>query len=120
MLIAHSISTFIAQKYLESYALKGLVLINPVPPVPCETVKSLINFHEFAVKQIEKKTENQISTVPIDEDEQLEKIIKFYYRCDDIENMKLAPFPLHFMRSLLDPKISLNLEKGMYTETLFF
>lgn len=118
MVIAHSISTFIAQKYLESYALKGLVLINPVPPVPCETVKSLVNFHEFAEKHIEKKVENQISAVQIDEDEKLEKITKFYYRCDDIKNMKLAPFPLHFMRSLLDPKISLNLEKGMYIEIL--
>ena len=103
---------------MESYALKGLVLINPVPPVPCETVKSLISFHEFAEKQIEKKTENQISTVPIEEDEKLENITKIYYRCDNIKNMKLKPFPSHFMRSLLDPKISLNLEKGMYIEVL--
>jgi pimeloyl-ACP methyl ester carboxylesterase len=32
VLIAHSMSSFVAQKYLESYALSGLVLVNPLPP----------------------------------------------------------------------------------------
>ena len=32
VLVAHSVSTYAAQKYLESYALTGLILVNPVPP----------------------------------------------------------------------------------------
>lgn len=32
VLVAHSLSTFVAQKYLESYALSGLILVNPIPP----------------------------------------------------------------------------------------
>lgn len=32
ILIAHSVSTYTAQKFLESYALRGLVLVNPLPP----------------------------------------------------------------------------------------
>lgn len=31
IMIAHSAATFVAQKYLESYALSGLVLVNPFP-----------------------------------------------------------------------------------------
>jgi pimeloyl-ACP methyl ester carboxylesterase len=32
ILVAHSASTYPAQKFLESYAVRGLVLVNPVPP----------------------------------------------------------------------------------------
>lgn len=31
VLIVHSMSSFVAQKYLESYALSGLIMVNPVP-----------------------------------------------------------------------------------------
>lgn len=31
VVIAHSVSTFVMQKYLESHALSGLVLVNPLP-----------------------------------------------------------------------------------------
>lgn len=37
ILIAHSMSTFIAQKYLESYPASGIILVNPLP-VNCSTV----------------------------------------------------------------------------------
>ena len=32
VVVAHSLSTFVVQKYLESFALSGLVLVNPIPP----------------------------------------------------------------------------------------
>lgn len=32
IMVAHSMSTFAAQKYLESFALSALVLVNPIPP----------------------------------------------------------------------------------------
>lgn len=32
IVVAHSLSTFVVQKYLESFALSGLVLVNPIPP----------------------------------------------------------------------------------------
>ena len=32
IIISHSISTFVAQKYMESYSASALVLINPIPP----------------------------------------------------------------------------------------
>ena len=31
IMVAHSLSSFVAQKYLESHALAGLVLMNPLP-----------------------------------------------------------------------------------------
>jgi pimeloyl-ACP methyl ester carboxylesterase len=38
VLVAHSMSTYMIQKYLESYALSGLVLVNPIPPFSAPTV----------------------------------------------------------------------------------
>jgi hypothetical protein len=32
LIIAHSLSSYYAQKYLESYAASGLILYNPLPP----------------------------------------------------------------------------------------
>ena len=32
VLVAHSASSFLAQKFLESYSAQGLVLVNPWPP----------------------------------------------------------------------------------------
>ena len=32
VMVAHSMASFVAQKYLESYALAALVLVNPIPP----------------------------------------------------------------------------------------
>ena len=58
-MITHSLSSFIAQKYLESYSLKGLVLINPVPPVHTETVKNLL-LRGSKCTEIVKNNENVI------------------------------------------------------------
>lgn len=42
LLVAHSGSTFIAQKYLESFAAAGLVLLNPWPPHPKRVAEQLL------------------------------------------------------------------------------
>jgi len=41
VVVAHSLSTFVAQKYLESFALSGLVLVNPIPPTAHQTLAKL-------------------------------------------------------------------------------
>ena len=99
-MVAHSVSSFIAQKYLESYALKGLVLVNPVPPVPVETVRSLISVYQDCSRRLDLNDRQKMSVAT-----------KAYYNltCEDIE---FVPFPLNFMNSLVDPKVSLNLEGG--------
>lgn len=43
VLIAHSMSSFLAQKYLESYAASGLILVNPLP-INCS--RSLAILHD--------------------------------------------------------------------------
>jgi pimeloyl-ACP methyl ester carboxylesterase len=40
ILVAHSAATYAAQKFLESYAVRGLVLVNPVPPKSAREVLS--------------------------------------------------------------------------------
>jgi pimeloyl-ACP methyl ester carboxylesterase len=40
VVVCHSLSTFAAQKYLESFSLSGLVLVNPFPPHPEATFLS--------------------------------------------------------------------------------
>jgi len=39
ILVAHGVGTFVAQKYLESYAASGLVMIAPFPPHPRTTLE---------------------------------------------------------------------------------
>ena len=41
MLIAHGVGAFVAQKYLESYAASGLVLVAPFPPSPSSVLPRL-------------------------------------------------------------------------------
>ncbi len=43
ILVAHSLSTFLAQKYLESFALSGLILVNPITPYPSRAAANLLN-----------------------------------------------------------------------------
>lgn len=43
VLIAHSMSSFLVQKYLESYAASGLILVNPLP-INC--TRSLAILHD--------------------------------------------------------------------------
>lgn len=42
IMIAHSLSSFVAQKYLESYALAGLIMVNPIPPDPAKSSTLLL------------------------------------------------------------------------------
>lgn len=56
IMVAHSMSTFAAQKYLESYALSGLVLVNPFPP---SNARHTLN-QWFAQQQAIADTLNQV------------------------------------------------------------
>ncbi len=41
VLVAHSLSSFVAQRFLESYPLAGLVLVNPIPDDPAHCATTL-------------------------------------------------------------------------------
>ncbi len=42
ILVTHSVSTFIAQKFLESYSASALVMVDPIPPIHNDFMKKLI------------------------------------------------------------------------------
>lgn len=42
VMITHSLSSFVAQKYLESFSVAGLVMINPYPPAPTSAFKAML------------------------------------------------------------------------------
>lgn len=108
-MIAHSVSSFIAQKYLESYALKGLVLVNPVPPIPEKVVQPLINLY--------KKCEEKINLIPpANNDEKTSLVTQCYYNLES-QRLESVPFQLNFMNSLMEPKAKLSLEGGTYVRT---
>jgi pimeloyl-ACP methyl ester carboxylesterase len=110
VMIAHSVSSFIAQKYLESYALKGLVLVNPVPPVPGKVVKPLINLYE--------KCEEKFNLIPPANNEEITSLVTQCYYNLDSQGLESVPFPLNFMNSLMEPKAKLSLEGGTYVRIL--
>ena len=66
VLIAHSLSSYIAQKYLESYSLAGLILVNPVPMEPQQCVSALLK--EWNAVIFKNKNESN------------ENLIRHYYR----------------------------------------
>jgi pimeloyl-ACP methyl ester carboxylesterase len=43
VLVTHSIGTFIGQKYLESFPLSGLIMVNPIPPASGGTLRKLMS-----------------------------------------------------------------------------
>ena len=130
VIVAHSISSFIAQKYLESYSLKGLVLINPVPPVHTETVRNLLenekyckfntnNHKVLCTNTIEKNNEIQENN-EIEENNLLSPFSQLYYNVKHPIQFNLGShiyqkktFPIKFMENLLiDQDAPLRLEKG--------
>ena len=130
VIVAHSISSFIAQKYLESYSLKGLVLINPVPPVHTETVRNLLenekyckfntnNHKVLCTNVIEKNNEIQENN-EIEENNLLSPFSQLYYNVKHPIQFNLGShiyqkktFPIKFMENLLiDQDAPLRLEKG--------
>ena len=130
VIVAHSISSFIAQKYLESYSLKGLVLINPVPPVHTETVRNLLenekycklntnNHKVLCTNVIEKNNEIQENN-EIEGNNLLSPFSQLYYNVKDPIQFNLGShiyqkknFPIKFMENLLiDQDAPLRLEKG--------
>lgn len=46
--VSHSLSSFIAQKYLESYSLKGLIMVNPIPPNHLNAVKNILTHKKIS------------------------------------------------------------------------
>ena len=106
VLVAHSLSSFIGQKYLESYSLKGLVLVNPIPPAHTEVVQNLLIRHKNC--EINFK-ENLFSS------EDKNKFTQAYYNLES-EVQDSTPFPKLFMENILaDKNAFLRLEKGKYT-----
>ena len=44
LLISHSFSTLVCQRYLESYPALGMIMINPIPPNPIRVIRRIRNF----------------------------------------------------------------------------
>lgn len=73
VLVAHSISTFVAQKYLESYALSGLILVNPIPPSATPALAALKSKWESSLRA------SQITSLESSSGEQLCDTLLRYY-----------------------------------------
>ena len=118
MIVAHSISSFIAQKYLESYSLKGLVLINPIPPVHTETVRNLLENEKYW--KLNTNNLQHLSTNAMEENNLISTFSQLYYNIKDPIQFNLDThiyqkknFPINFMTNLLnDEDAPLRLEKG--------
>jgi pimeloyl-ACP methyl ester carboxylesterase len=97
VLVAHSVSSFVGQKYLESYSLKGLVLVSPVPPS-----------HADAVGRLLKK----FNTITADDKGDSQVAMKGYYNLEQ-EVLDPPEFPAQFMENIIaDKNAFLRLEKG--------
>ena len=118
MIVAHSISSFIAQKYLESYSLKGLVLINPIPPVHTETVRNLLENEKYW--KLNTNDLQHLSTNAMEQNNLISTFSQLYYNIKDPIQFNLDThvyqkknFPINFMTNLLnDEDAPLRLEKG--------
>lgn len=93
IIISHSISTYISQKYLESYAASALVLINPIPPT--NHMKSISKLYE-----IKSNTDNDF--------------IKKYY-CNSLLNddNNEYSYPSFIENIKSNPNVIVNLEHGI-------
>lgn len=73
--ITHSLSTFVGQKYLESFPLKGLVMINPIPPSTADnTMSELHNRWKRSMQYLCSKGGSSLS-----KEEFLDKTVRLYY-----------------------------------------
>lgn len=62
LLIAHSFSCLVAQKFLESYSLKGLIMIDPIPPrKTLEFIEKMAATHDEAYKDHFEKSSSSSS-----------------------------------------------------------
>jgi pimeloyl-ACP methyl ester carboxylesterase len=97
ILVAHGVGTFVAQKYLESYAASGLVMIAPFPPHPKNTLKRIIG---ATLKDL----------LPVDSSGVLE----------DLNHLvKLEPDPSGLLQDAARPENVLNLEPlGQFMDVL--
>jgi hypothetical protein len=96
IVISHSLSSFISQKFLESFSLTGLIMVNPIPPSPNRSSASMLSLYNA-------KKGNLLS----------------YYGVEDNNNnnnniiLKDSYFPSKLLNSLcVDSSSSLNLEAG--------
>ena len=55
ILVAHGLGAFVAQKFLESYAAAGLVLVSPFPPLPQRPARRLLEALQKAREEQEQR-----------------------------------------------------------------
>ncbi len=90
ILVTHSVSSFIAQKFLESYSASALVLIDPVPPLHNDYMKKLIAHYNHAPNSVD------------------------YYNSNHDDKFHLDKFPIEFLKYLhSDSTITVSLESGV-------
>jgi len=94
IIISHSIGTFVAQKYLESYSASALILINPIPPQ--NHTKSISKLYEI------KSSINNTN-----------KFVQKYYKNNNIYNDDISSsncFPPFIGIIKSDPSAAVNIE----------
>lgn len=105
VIVAHSISTFIVQKYIESFSVAGLVLINPVPPVSYDNVTKMLLHHW--TKSI---TDNSLSSV---------EYLMNYYNIKITDNCSVNEFSGHQYQHLIsDGSKALPVHPKLLTDLL--
>jgi len=61
LMVAHSLGTLCALKFLESYSISGLVMLNPLPPLaPSETISTLLQEHSEESIDAEQSTVREL------------------------------------------------------------
>lgn len=126
---------------MESYSLKGLVLINPIPPVHTETVRNLLENEKYCRLKIDNN-DDSVNHINYDNDRNnkngtikdliadncfLTPFSQLYYNIKDPIEMNIGThvyqtnsFPTNFMKNLVtDKEATLRLEKGECTPRNF-
>lgn len=90
ILVTHSVSSFLAQKFLESYSASALILIDPVPPLHNDYMKKLIAHYNHASTSVD------------------------YYNSNHTDKFHLDRFPIDYLQYLCnDSTITVSLESGV-------
>jgi pimeloyl-ACP methyl ester carboxylesterase len=100
VVVAHSMSTYIAQKYLESYALSGLILVNPVPPQPSKAIAKLLERWSYSRSRLGRSlTINELESAALQYYGMTVSIDSFHHKLNPL------PFIAEDLRKTINTKI---------------
>lgn len=116
VMIAHSSSSLVAQKYLESFSLAGLVMVSPFPTDPSAAASRALNLLD------EVLLARGVSTADVQQgehnlsNEELAQCLRRLYNCVDISDVletQGSRLPIALLREMSsDAACKVNLEPG--------